>query len=238
MDYTLTSYRSAKTLSLLAIAGLALTIVCKILGSLIGIGQVVSPDYTFKLDGNSNSSVWLLAQGIVALLQFPVFIFTVVFFLIWLNRANKNLEPLKASYTEFSSGWAVGWWFIPFANLVKPFQVVREVWRESDPEFDGDSGFLSSQVGAPTYMGFWWGFWIVSNIFENITSRVYDPDKLETVEISGYLFIISGIFSSIAAFLAIMVVRDITARQETRIKAVGTLNEHLPPPPPQYNGLT
>lgn len=237
MDYALTSYHSPKTLSLLTVAGFALTIFCEVVTGLIGFGQILSPDSTFSVDGDSNNSVWLIAQAFAALLQIPVFIFTVVFFLIWLNRVNKNLEPLKASYVEFSSGWAVGWWFIPFANLVKPFQVVREVWRESDPDVSEGSGFLSSQVGAPSYMGFWWGFWIISNIFENITSRIYDADKLETVEVSGYFFIISSIFSTAAAVLAMMVVRDITTRQEARIRAIGISNENLPPPPPEFNGF-
>lgn len=236
MNYSDGFYRSAKTLSLLAVTGLVLTAFCELLAVIIGFGQIINPKLTSDfLEGGTITSLWLLLQSLVALFQIPVFIFTVVFFLIWLNRANKNLAPLQAQYTEFSSGWAVGWWFVPFANLVKPFQVIREVWSQSDPDFDGEVGFLSSSMNsAPTYMGFWWAFWIISNIFSNITARVFDPEDISTVEISGYLFIISGILSIIAAALAIMVVRDITQRQELRFAKIGVVQQHSPPPPSQF----
>lgn len=241
LNYSTDFYRTAKSLSLFAVTGLALVSACQLLALVFGLGQIISPELVAEFlaeEGEANTSLWLMLQSLVALLQIPIYIFTIVFFLIWLNRVYKNLAPLRAQNTEFSSGWAVGWWFVPFANLIKPFQVMQEVWRESDPDFDANSGFLSSSIGtAPRYMGIWWAFWIISNIFSNITGRVFDPEDMNTVEISGYLFVITGIVSIVAAVLAIMVIRDITQRQELRFKNLGTVNEHQPPPPPDFNHL-
>lgn len=237
-NYSTDFYRSAKTLSLFAITGLALISACESLAFILGLGQIINPALTadFLAEEDATASLWLFLQGLILLLQFPVYVFTIVFFLIWLNRAYKNLAPLRAQNVEFSSGWAIGWWFVPFANLVKPFHVMREVWRESDPDFDADAGFLSNTVGsAPTYMSFWWAFWVISNIFSNITGRVYDPEDMSSVEITGYLFAITGIVSIIAAGLAITMIRDITRRQESRFKNLGALNEHQPPAPPNFN---
>jgi uncharacterized BrkB/YihY/UPF0761 family membrane protein len=36
---------------------------------------------------------------------------------IWLHRAVANARSLGVP-TECTPGWAVGWWFVPFANLV------------------------------------------------------------------------------------------------------------------------
>ena len=239
VNYSTDFYRSIKTLSLFAIIGLSVISACHALALVFGLGQIISPESiveSLAVEGEADTSLWQLLQGLVYLLQLPVYLFTIVFFLIWLNRAYKNLAPLRAQNIEFSPGWAVGWWFIPFANLVKPYQVMQELWRESDPDFDAGSGFLSNSVGtAPRYMMFWWAFWIISNIFSNISSRVYDPENMSTVQVSGYLFIITGILTIIAAVLAIKVIRDITQRQDERYRNLGSINENQPPPPPHFD---
>jgi hypothetical protein len=86
--------------------------------------------------------------------------------------------------------------------------------------------FLTESLhGAPTYMGLWWAFWIISNVANNIASKVYDPQTSEEVFISGVVLIISSILTVAAAVLAGMVVRDITARQAARHLAVNSLAE-------------
>jgi hypothetical protein len=228
-------YQSPRNLSIYAIVGFALMIVSDVISVLIGFGQIAMPDWNMELEGTA--SVWLLLQGVFYLLKFPLYIFTVVMFLVWVNRANKNLTPLKADMIEFSSGWAVGWWFIPFANLVKPFQVVRELWCESDPDDVEAPGFLSASMrSAPTFMGVWWAMWLISNFLSNITSRIYDPDSIANIALVGFFFIATGITSAIAAYLAIMVVRGITARQDDRMLKVGSLHRDMSPPPPPTFG--
>ena len=183
-------------------------------------------------------STWLMIQGLIYLLRFPTYTLTAVLFLVWLHRAHSNLEALEASNLQFTPGWAIGWWFVPFANLVKPFQVVREVWWDSDPEIDNEPVFLSESLrSAPTYMGVWWATWLLSNIAANITSRVYDPDTMSNVEVGGLLFIITGVLSVIAAVLAIMVVKDITQRQELRSASLESrgVSSDMPPPPPIFD---
>ena len=56
-----------------------------------------------------------------------------VAFCVWIHRAASNLPALGRYGMKFTPGWCVGWFFIPFANLVKPFQAVKELWRASHP---------------------------------------------------------------------------------------------------------
>lgn len=226
------SYRSPKTLSYLSIIGLAVVAFCDFFTTAFGMAQVANPTWTIPLEGGQTAPVWLAFQGLVAVFKLPAYIFTVVVFLMWIHRANKNLSPLGANSVEYSPGWAVGWWFIPFANLVKPFNVVSEIWNKSDPNFAPDTKVLSKTVDTPNLFYFWWFFWIVSNIATNASSRMFDVTDSTMPEFSGHFFIASGILSIIAAFLAIKVVRGITQRQEARFQRLGMTQQFMPPPPP------
>jgi len=55
------------------------------------------------------------------------FLATVIVWCIWQHRAQANAVVLSGGGLRFTPGWAVGWWFIPIANLWKPFQTVREL---------------------------------------------------------------------------------------------------------------
>jgi hypothetical protein len=218
----------------MAMAGLALSALCDLGSILLGIGQTVYPEFVTNR-GGQGYSFWMLGQSFILTANLPVYIFTAVFFLIWLNKANKNLTPLGAEYLEFSSGWAVGWWFIPFANLVKPFQVVREVWRESDPDIEEDAGFLSNVAsGAPGYMAVWWGLWLGANISGNIAGRTIDANSAESIQLSGAVFVFAGVLGIAASVFAIMVIRDISQRQALRFSRIGLFRNQGPPPPPTF----
>ena len=223
-------FKSAKVLSICANTAFLLLAALYIVTTAIGVGQIIKPSLTFTLADGSSESIWYILQSILFLLKFFIYVTAVVFFLIWLNRSYNNLYPLKPTHLEYSSGWAVGWWFIPFANLVKPFQVVREIWWESDPLIPAEQTFLTASLHrAPAYMGFWWAAWLISNITFNILANVFDPDKPDSVYVSGYLFVVSGIASFVAAGFVIYLVLDITKRQETRFKNL-TAHQGYPPP--------
>jgi uncharacterized membrane protein len=165
------SYQSAKNLSLVVFGLLAVTIVIEAVNTLLSLGHLYFP-YPLELDGGESMSIWIMFIGLIAILQLPIFILTVIFFLIWLHRSYKNLDPLGARHLEHTPGWAVGYWFIPILNLFKPFQVVRDIWNESDPDVDPEMGFLSGGGGTPALLGVWWALWLSSNIIANASSRM------------------------------------------------------------------
>lgn len=71
-------------------------------------------------------------------------------------RATKNLWLSRAKGLTVSPPWAIAWYFIPFANFVKPLASMNEMWRSShQPE-------MPSKAKSPA--GLWWGLWIVGNI--------------------------------------------------------------------------
>lgn len=78
--------------------------------------------------------IGLIELGL-GLLSGVIYITTVVCFLIWLHRCYSNLGALgnPVHFLGYSSGWAVGYWFIPLVCLWVPYKVVKEVWEKSIP---------------------------------------------------------------------------------------------------------
>lgn len=175
-----------------------------------------------------------VVKALNSLLTIFALVATAVAFLMWLHRASKNLRHLGAADTEYSSGLAVGSFFIPFANLVIPYRAVKEIWVRSDPRLAEPGEESWQQSGSSSLLGWWWGLWIVSNFVSqavfrlNLQAETYDQlFNLAKVEI------VADAFTIIAAVLAIMVVRGIDRRQELRHK---THQENfLPPPPPIFS---
>jgi len=84
---------------------------------------------------------------------------------MWIYRASANAHAISDEMT-ISPGWAVGWYFVPFMNLVRPYQGMREVWLASHyrGNWHGEP--------APSLLGWWWGLWIVTNILSNVSFRL------------------------------------------------------------------
>lgn len=216
-------YESLKSLAVAAITGLSIITLINFLSAVACLSETVIGGFSSII--NFLSAIKPLS-----------FLLTLIFFLIWINRANKNLTALKADNLEFTSGWAVGWWFVPFANLVKPFQVVKEIWIQSDPDFDSDLQFLAGGSSAPFYISAWWFFWIISNIWANFISRA-NPTDVESYNLYLYSWTVNAVLFCIAGLLAIKLVWDITQRQEKRFQRIASLGQNFqePPPPPSFN---
>jgi hypothetical protein len=227
-------YRSPVILSYIVMAMLGAFALCSIAFVVMSLVMAFSTHTLVDLGNGESIDYGMGLIGLVALFEIPLQLATVIFFCIWEYRAFNNLSALGAKNLEFSPGWAVGWWFIPFLNLVKPFQVVRELYNNSDPDVDED-GFLASYQGTPEIVGFWWGTYLAGNITFRISNMMIDD---RTGQISGAFpvtFLVAGILALASSTLAIIIVREITRRQERRFAMMANREELAPPPPPNFN---
>jgi len=78
---------------------------------------------------------------------------------VWTSRAYRNLFALSVSDLRFTPGWGAGAWFVPFLNLVRPKQIVDDVWRATDGEPERWS-WRSAPVDASLHA--WWAFLVAS----------------------------------------------------------------------------
>lgn len=114
----------------------------------------------------------------------------------WMFRAHKNLRSFSDQPLRFSPGGAVLWWFAPLLNLIRPFEVMKEIFAISlgKPR----SSFTPS-------VGCWWGFWLAGSVMAQIAGVVTsdmkpgESDAQTNIDINLWhtcdvpLFLISGV---------------------------------------------
>lgn len=172
----------------------------------------------------------------VGLIHIVVFIATVVAFCMWLYRVCKNLPALgnPKPVIDYSPAWAVGSFFVPFANLIIPFRAVKETWAKSDPAVPHDNYVAPSEPSGPLVLKVWWAFWLLSNFVANAAFRVWlNADTPGEFYIEAWLDMLSDLLTIPAAIFGIFVVREIDRRQEERGKRV-VYAPQAPPPPPIF----
>lgn len=183
-------------------------------------------------EDNPVTVVLALLTLALAVVQIVVFVTTVVVFLMWLYRVHENLAAfgVPRNQMQYSSAWAVGSFFIPIANLIIPYRAIREVWEKSVPNYTT----MFSTPSPPGYFPAWWGFWIVSNIADQLYFRLSwrEAAATDTIEIIG---VVGGVLGIVAALLAVQVVREIQRQQVESSKSIPTKPVfQAPPAPPQF----
>ncbi|MBA2226039.1 DUF4328 domain-containing protein [Thermogemmata fonticola] len=211
-------YRSAQGLSTLLLLFLVLYVV----------GNAVSVWFTWDeivllqqiIDGVPPPKEELVANderlfqlGIATLLEHVV---TAIVFLSWAYRVHANAHALGAEGMQYTPGWAVGWYFVPIANLFRPFQVMRETFRASHPDY-GPRNWRQAPV--PSLVAFWWALWIVGNVAGQIVIRMSLGQKEPTprqMQIADSLHILCDLLCVALGFVAIGMVATLQRWQEEK----------------------
>ncbi len=158
-------------------------------------------------------------QQLIAVIQIALFLITAIVFVWWFHRAYKNLLPLGAAPLRYGTGWAVGGWFIPFFNFVRPKQVMNDIWRASDPALPP----AKQAAGRPVspLINWWWAFFILSEIAGRLLLRMSrDANSLPEVIALSRMTLATDVLSLALDVLAIEVVRRVTARQAARAEVL------------------
>jgi hypothetical protein len=226
----------------------ALLVVAAVIGGCQAIFDIVSiVTLQQMLDGQPISAAeaegfdgWYNALTLIGL---AVLITTAVLFLVWTYRAYRNLLAFGASELTTSPGWAVGSWFVPILNLFRPYQVMKEIWRGSDPATGPTDRRARSDMPVHWALGWWWTFWIVASWFGNAAGRLaftasdatfVDARRLSRslsfraeaesmildLQAAAYVDLIATLSSIVAAALAIVIVLAIADRQRDKVSVI------------------
>jgi hypothetical protein len=133
--------------------------------------------------------------------------------LMWQQRAHANIRALGAEGLRFTPAWAVGWWFIPFANIVMPYRTMAELWKANDPK----AGAVDWKASAGTaLLPLWWAAWLGRIVLFSIgVSVARNNDASALIASSGWYVAGDAVFA-VAGLLAIGLVRGIARRQSER----------------------
>ena len=152
----------------------------------------------------------------LAYIQAIVFVTTVIAFLMWVYRANRAARSFGVAYMEFMPGWAVGWWFIPFLNLVRPYQVMVEIWKASSPD-SLDATSWQAERNPPIILT-WWLTYLLAGLLAYAIFRPgigMNPTLEDSLQMT-YTGMFSDFGDIIAGILAILLVAGINQRQERK----------------------
>ena len=113
-----------------------------------------------------------------------VVIVQVLFFVAMLGWTHSNAKAAKnldSTQLSFSTGWAIGAWFIPLFNFFRPREIIKESLN------------VVSKGYPKVLLNFWWGFFLLHILLSNFLARAQDKtisdmeslspnSSLETIE--------------------------------------------------------
>lgn len=163
-----------------------------------------------------------------AVLYSVVFLATAIVFAAWFYQARRNADAYGSAVQRHSRGWAIGGWFCPVVNLWFPFQIAVDIARASEQPGPAqadrpgwsDQPSAESTYGPPATSGLgllraWWAMYLL-NVFVSEFVRLGLSGSSGDLVRSADLELIAIVPSVLAAALAIMMVRRITAAQRRR----------------------
>jgi hypothetical protein len=189
-------------------------------------------DGTFVLHiparGEGGQQAYWTGTALTGLLPIPSLITLAaeITWLVWQHRATQHLWNRGYPGLKIRPGWAVGWWFIPFAWWVMPCVAMVELDRRSTP--DG-----TPRRSSPL-LGLWWAGWVASALVPivGITAAVVGPlddlarqmnESTTVVDFSAAAhaiaawLLVAGIIQFVTAGLAVAVVLRIDDAQRAML---------------------
>jgi hypothetical protein len=232
------SVRAAEGRAKLAIAALSLTLASRAFNIYAALSQhaLLSQVQAGRQVEREQLAASDVLVATAALAQLALFLVTGVLFLRWLHRTTLASRMLGALLL-WSPKDAVWSFFIPFVNIKRPYDVVKNVHDALlDPQLpqpqttvvaDGAGGYRSVQLEAPppprplpaAAVGAWWATYWVSRFINTGQSRSTDA-TIEGLMTHNVGTVMSSLFDVASAVLAIVMIRGVTARLTERYRRV------------------
>ena len=184
----------------------------------------VQDKYTSVKDTGAMLFVLLMAVLLVNMFAFGAFT----------HRSSRNLLTLKSDKQGFSPEKSVMWFFVPILNLIKPWQVFRELFSGSDPNVTTSNQTEWKTKGkAPAIVHVWAAIFVAVFIFNPRTIGFFwysIRETLDDVVIAHQRLIIADLLMAVLGVAAIFVALELHKRQEARHAKVGDIIVTPPPP--------
>ena len=116
----------------------------------------------FAVLADNNDSRTAIVNGL-----FLIFLI-LSYFLIgrWFFVSSKINHLLGVERLYTSPGWSVGWYFIPFANLVMPYLSLKETFKASFNSKEWQN------IKVPFDFPIWWATFLIGNGLSNVSLRM------------------------------------------------------------------
>jgi hypothetical protein len=222
-------YRSASHRASLAIILMAIIILFSVINIVSAVVElIIYSDYSddqmyAELTEDEQNILFILV--IVQMFRAIPTIAFMVYYCSWKHLVYKNLQAAEVQGVKHSPGWAVGWYFIPIVNMIKPHKVMQELWKATFYA-DGTKNWKSKKNNW--MITCWWlayivSLWIIGQNQSNEDDTIgYYRTEVMLIWASDLLWVVSGA-------LLIVLIKRITEAQDKRFKYHKEQNNH------QYN---
>ncbi|WP_030723622.1 DUF4328 domain-containing protein [Streptomyces sp. NRRL F-2580] len=151
--------------------------------------------------------------GLVGTIQGNALLVTGIVFIVWFHRVRTNAEVFAPGADKLALGWAIGAWFVPFANLWLPYRIAVTTWGSSTP-LGTDGGYRRFPL---TLVNLWWGAFALSRVLGWYGGMSYSrAQSTDAVRDAATTMLAGDVLDIAAALLAVLFVRRLTAMQHAR----------------------
>lgn len=162
-------------------------------------------------------------QAIVVYSSLGIYLFSAILIGRWIYFANENAHCLSEREMRFTPGWAVGWYFVPFANFWKPYQAMKEIWLTSFSLSDKQQ-LPGTEPTSHAIIIWWWSLWLATGILATIAERKASGlyVSLDAYRSATGLNILSDIFMIPLCFVLLNIIHqinDVQAQANQQIKS-------------------
>lgn len=203
-EYTLTDLRKPGTRAIWATWGFA---AAEVAFSLIIIYQ--NTVIRRFIDGSADLAELEQSDTVItvgSLCLVAALIIAVIFNGRFIYLASRNAAAVNPDPNAIRPGWAVGWFFIPFANYVMPYRAMKETWTRLQPY---------GQV--PGWFIVWWLSWVVMNIYDGILSNRTPPNNLPDYLVYNQTYIISGFLWLIPTYFFLRIIQTLRLTANSKV---------------------
>lgn len=152
-----------------------------------------------------------IRQQMVGFITFAIYITSIVLFIMWFRRAYHNLHLAGVTGLKFSEGWAAGCWFIPFVNLTRPYNIMEEIWDETQRITT-----VGHKIKDDSLVGIWWASWIITNIVSQVAMRLsLSADDINELTNASIADIVASLMAIISGIIVINLIKQVSRFEQS-----------------------
>jgi hypothetical protein len=126
-----------------------------------------------------------------------------VAFVAWFHRAYHNLHAL-GHRPRHAAGWAIGSWFVPLLQFVRPLQIARELWCATGAQAAASHGRVAG----------WWMATLLGAFAASLARTWPLPPTGRHAVADAWCGIAADLLALAGALLAIGIVRRVSTAQQ------------------------
>lgn len=154
-------------------------------------------------------------QFVIVLIQFLFFIVSEIYLIRWFYYSYLNIHSFENLNLEYKPKMAIWGFFIPFLNLVRPFQIAKEIFSSNKILIvKKDESFLFEN--KKYIINLWWIMLLGSNVFAIVSSKLgLNTENIEQTIVYSKFLIISELIDILSVIMTMVFIKFMNKYETT-----------------------